>query len=97
MFPSFHSRDQALAGAVKAGLERIDPAAKVFFSQVLLGAGFWLPKLAEAIAEADAFLLLVSPEGVGPWELPEYFEGAHRIQDARRGRRRGFPVAPEAH
>jgi len=29
------------------------------FSPVSLGAGFWLPKLAEGIADADAFLLLI--------------------------------------
>jgi hypothetical protein len=52
---------------MRAGLSRIDPTAQVFFSPVSLGADFWLPKLAEEIAEAQSFLLLIGPSGKGPW------------------------------
>jgi len=59
IFLSFHSKDQALAEGLRAGLKRLEPPADVFLSSVSLGAGFWLPKLAEEIAAADAFLLLI--------------------------------------
>jgi WD40 repeat protein len=78
IFLSFNSRDTALAEAVRAGLSRIDPTAQVFFSPVSLGAGFWLPKLAEAIAEAQSFLLLIGPGGKGPWQEVEYFTAFDR-------------------
>jgi hypothetical protein len=51
IFLSFNSRDTALAEAVRAGLSRIEPEAQIFFSLVSLGTGFWLPKLAEEIAQ----------------------------------------------
>jgi hypothetical protein len=78
IFLSFNSRDTALAEAVRAGLSRIDPTAQVFFSPVSLGAGFWLPKLAEEIAEAQSFLLLIGPSGKGPWQEVEYFTAFDR-------------------
>jgi hypothetical protein len=68
----------ALAEAVRAGLSRIDPTAQVFFSPVSLGAGFWLPKLAEEIADSKSFLLLIGPSGKGPWQEVEYFTAFDR-------------------
>ena len=76
IFLSFNSRDTALAEAVRAGLSRIEPAAQVFFSPVSLGAGFWLPKLAEEIAESESFLLLIGPNGKGPWQEGRVLRGA---------------------
>jgi WD40 repeat protein len=78
IFLSFNSRDTGLAEVVRAGLSRIDPTAQVFFSPVSLGAGFWLPKLAEEIAEAQSFLLLIGPSGKGPWQEVEYFTAFDR-------------------
>jgi hypothetical protein len=78
IFLSFNSRDTAFAEAVRAGLSRIDSTAEVFFSPVSLGAGFWLPKLAEEIAEAQSFLLLIGPSGKGPWQEVEYFTAFDR-------------------
>jgi hypothetical protein len=52
IFLSFNSRDTDLAEAARAGLSRIEPKAQIFFSSVSLGAGFWLPKLAEESARA---------------------------------------------
>jgi hypothetical protein len=68
----------ALAEAVRAGLSRIEPTAQVFFSPVSLGAGFWLPKLAEEIADSESFLLLIGPSGKGPWQEVEYFTAFDR-------------------
>jgi TPR repeat protein len=78
IFLSFNSKDMALAEAIRAGLSRIDQSAQIFFSPVSLGAGFWLPKLAEEIAEAEAFLLLIGPKGIGPWQEVEYFTAFDR-------------------
>jgi hypothetical protein len=47
-------------------------------SPVSLGAGFLLPKLAEEIAQAEAFLLLIGPAGIGPWQEVEYFTAFDR-------------------
>jgi hypothetical protein len=78
IFLSFNSRDADFAEAVRAGLLRIEPGAEIFFSPISLGAGFWLPRLAEEIAQADAFLLLLGPKGVGPWQEVEYFTAFDR-------------------
>ena len=84
IFLSFHSKDLPIAEEVRAGLGRLDPGAQVFFSPVSLGAGFWVPKLAAAIAEAEAFILLVGPAGIGPWQEVEYFSAVDRhVNDKR--------------
>jgi conflict system STAND superfamily ATPase/TIR domain-containing protein len=74
-FLSYHSPDQALAERFKAALERKDTDAHVFFAPSSLRAGgFWSRALAEEIAQADAFILLVGERGVGNWQLLEYDE-----------------------
>src|SRR5262245_33497725 len=79
----------AIAEAVRAGLSTIDPTSQVYFSPVSLGAGFWLPKLAEEIAEAESFLLLIGPSGKGPWQEVEYFTAFDRhVKD------RSFALVP---
>jgi hypothetical protein len=51
---------------------------------------FWLPKLAAEIAATDAFLLLIGPGGVGPWQELEYQEAIDRhVHEKER-----FPVVP---
>jgi WD40 repeat protein len=78
IFLSFNSKDTALAETIGAGLSRLQPDAKVFFSPISLGSGHWLPKLADGIAEADCFLLLIGPKGIGPWQEVEYFTAFDR-------------------
>ena len=74
-FLSYHSPDQALAERLKAALERKDADARVFFAPSSLRAGgFWSKALAEEIAQADAFILLVGESGVGDWQVLEYDE-----------------------
>src|SRR4029077_20317685 len=74
-FLSYHSPDQALAERLKAALERKDTYARVFFAHSSLRAGgFWSRTLAEEIAQADAFILLVGEKGVGDWQELEYDE-----------------------
>jgi tetratricopeptide (TPR) repeat protein len=78
IFLSFNSKDAALAEAIRAGLSKLEPDADIFFSPVSLGSGLWLPKLGSEIAEANAFLLLVGPKGIGPWQEVEYYTAFDR-------------------
>jgi hypothetical protein len=75
LFLSYHSPDQALAEQLKAAIERKDTDTHVFFAPSSLRAGsFWSKELAEGIAQADAFVLLVGKEGIGGWQQIEYYE-----------------------
>jgi TIR domain len=78
IFLSFNSKDMALAEAIRAGLNRLEPDAHIFFSPISLSSGFWVPKLGAEIAAADAFLLLIGPRGLGPWQEVEYFTAFDR-------------------
>ncbi|MGO9702302.1 MAG: TIR domain-containing protein [Xanthobacteraceae bacterium] len=40
--------------------------------------GSWTAQLAQELAEADAFILLVGEAGVGDWQVPEYDEALDR-------------------
>ena len=72
-FLSYHSPDEALAKGLKAAIERNDSDAHVFFAPAYLRAGsFWQRALAEELAQADAFILLVGESGVGNWQELEY-------------------------
>ena len=78
-FLSYHSPDQSLAERLKAAIERKDPASSVFFAPSTLRAGgAWTAQLAQEIAAADAFILLVGEAGVGKWQVPEYDEALDR-------------------
>ena len=78
-FLSYHSPDQELAERLKAAIERKDPASSVFFAPSNLRAGgAWTAQLAEELAEADAFILLIGEDGVGKWQVPEYDEALDR-------------------
>jgi formylglycine-generating enzyme required for sulfatase activity len=72
-FLSYHSPDEALAERLKTAIERKDDGAIVFFAPANIRAGArWAPALAEAIAEATAFVLLVTERGIGRWQEIEY-------------------------
>jgi hypothetical protein len=74
-FLSYHSPDQALAERLKAAIERKDSTTRVFFAPTQLRAGgSWSAQLAQEIAEASAFILLIGEAGVGKWQVPEYDE-----------------------
>ena len=78
-FLSYHSPDQALAERLKAAIERKDSATRVFFAPTNLRAGgSWSAQLAQEIADANAFILLVGEAGVGQWQVPEYDEALDR-------------------
>ena len=74
-FLSYHSTDQALAERLKSAIERKAADAHVFFAPSNLRVGgFWSRALAEEIAKADVFALLVGEGGVGRWQELEYDE-----------------------
>src|SRR3984893_11629876 len=79
-FLSYHSPDQALAERLKAAIERKDDSApRVFFAPTHLRAGgSWSAQLAQEIADADAFILLIGEAGIGNWQIPEYDEALDR-------------------
>jgi len=73
-FLSYHSPDQALAERLKVAIERKDSASRVFFAPTHMRAGgSWSAQLAQEIADATAFILLIGKE-VGPWQVLEYDE-----------------------
>jgi formylglycine-generating enzyme required for sulfatase activity len=74
-FLSYHSPDQALAERLKSAIERKDSDSRVFFAPTHLRAGgSWSEQLAQEIAEATAFILLIGTAGIGKWQVPEYDE-----------------------
>src|SRR5215467_4614653 len=87
-FLSYNSQDLALMQAFEAALRRKDPDARFFFAPKSLRAGgFWLPDLAQEIAEATAFILLVGEKGIDPSQTLEYYEALDR-----RGKQPDFPM-----
>src|SRR5262245_15736624 len=89
IFLSYHSPDESAALALKAAIAAREPAFRLFFAPSSLNAGaFWLPRIGAAIAEADAFLLLLG-NGLGAWQKLEYYEALDR-----RARDPAFPIVP---
>jgi len=87
-FLSYNSQDLGLMQGLEAALTRKDHDAKIFLApKSLRVGGFWLPELAREIAEATAFVLLVGANGLGPWQVIEYYEALDR-----RVKQPGFPV-----
>src|SRR5258708_6883620 len=78
-FLSYNSQDLSLMQGLETTLRRKDPEADVFFAPKSLRAGgYWLPSLADAIAESTAFVLLVGEKGLGPWQVIEYYAALDR-------------------
>ena len=78
VFLSFHSPDRALALSLKRAIEAALPGADVFVDQTHLRHGhLWQPGLFDAIAKAQAFVILVSTL-VGDWQKVEYYEARDR-------------------
>ena len=82
-FLSYNSQDINLMRELEVGLRRKDPDAHICFAPNNVRAGgFWLPSLANEIAQATAFVLLVGQHGVGPWQVMEYYEAlARRVKE----------------
>ncbi len=87
-FLSYNSQDARIAEALEGELRRQDPGATIYFAPKALRPGaYWMPALAEEIAQATGFVLLVGPNGLGPWQTTEYYEAY-----GRRVKERDFPI-----
>src|SRR5262245_61359805 len=87
-FLSYNSQDLALMQAFEVALRSKEPESHIFFAPKNLRAGgFWLPELAQQIADATAFILLVGEKGIGSWQTMEYYEALDR-----RVKQLDFPV-----
>ena len=74
-FLSYNSVDLPVVEQLEGLLRSQVSDTEIFFAPKNLRAGgYWLPKLAEAIAEASAFVLYVGENGLGPWQVIEYYE-----------------------
>ena len=97
LFISYHSSDQKIAQALDAALVLQRPGTECYLAPRSNVAGaYWLPRLAEEIAEADAVLLLAGTQ-IGQYQELEYYE-ALRLSRSGSGRPRLVPVvmAPQA-
>jgi hypothetical protein len=87
-FLSYNSQDAPIAEALESGLRRKDPGSTVFFAPKTMRPGaYWMPALAEEIAQATGFVLMIGPNGLGPWQTIEYYEAYDR-----RVKERDFPI-----
>ncbi len=74
-FLSYNSIDLPVVEQLDGLLRKQIPDTEIFFApKTLRAGGYWLPKLAEAIADAHAFVLYVGENGLGPWQVIEYYE-----------------------
>jgi len=78
VFLSFHTPDRVVALGLKSAIETLLPDADVFVDQTNFRHGhLWQPSLFDAIAKAQAFLILVSCRA-GDWQKYEYYEALDR-------------------
>jgi hypothetical protein len=83
-FLSYHSPDQALAERLKVAIEHKDSMSRVFFAPTHMRAGrSWSRQLADEIAQADAFVLLIGERGIGDWQELEYDEALDKWTKSR--------------
>ena len=86
---SFNLKDVALAEAIRASLFVVDCDLEIVLSPASYGAVFWRANIANGISEVDAFVLLIGPNGIGPWQEVEYHIALNRhMRDGR------FAVVP---
>ena len=78
VFLSYHTPDRTIALSLKRAIEDALRGADVFVDQSHLRYGhLWQPSLFDAIAKAQAFLILVSHR-TGDWQKFEYYEALDR-------------------
>jgi TIR domain len=78
VFLSYHTPDRTIALSLKRAIEDTLRGVDVFVDQTHLRHGhLWQPSLFDAIAKAEAFLILVSNRA-GDWQKFEYYEALDR-------------------
>jgi WD40 repeat protein len=74
-FLSYNSEDLGLAQGLVTALEKKEPEARIFLApKALRAGGYWMRSLAEEIAEATVFVLLIGENGISRWQFYEYCE-----------------------
>jgi len=110
VFLSYHTPDRAIALGLKSAIEAALRGADVFVDQTHLRYGhLWQPALTEAIAKAQAFVILVSNRD-GDWQRLEYYDARDRkakddafvllpviIADRAKGPAANLPGLPQFH
>jgi hypothetical protein len=84
---SFNFDDVHLAEALRAGLFVLQPDHQTILSPASYGAVLFTENIAAGVDEADAFLLLIGPNGISSWQQIEL-----GIALERRKRDRNFPL-----
>jgi hypothetical protein len=69
---SFNVDDVHLAEALRASLFMLEPERQFILSPASYGAVLFRENIAAGVAEADAFLLLIGPQGISPWQDIEF-------------------------
>jgi hypothetical protein len=78
VFLSYHAPDRAIALSLKRAIEAALLGTDVFVDQTHLRHGhLWQPSLFDAMAKAQAFVILISTQ-VGDWQKVEYYEARDR-------------------
>jgi TIR domain len=78
VFLSYHTPDRTMALSLKRAIEAALPGADVFVDQTHLRHGhLWQPSLFDAMAKAEAFVILVSTL-VGDWQKIEFYQAVDR-------------------
>jgi hypothetical protein len=91
VFISYNTLDLGKAQALAATLAMRRPGNEWFLARrAITGGAWWVPKLGDTMARADAVLFLAGNE-IGPWQQLEYYE-ALRLSRERGGRPRLIPV-----
>jgi hypothetical protein len=57
---------------------------RLFRADAPAPGGAWTDQLAEALARADAFILLIGEHGIGKWQVPEYDAALDRCVESGR-------------
>jgi formylglycine-generating enzyme required for sulfatase activity len=79
-FLSYNSEDCTLAERVEASLALKDPTSRIYFSpKSQLAGSVWLPQIAEEIAQANVFVLLIGENGAGRYQVREYNEAFDKL------------------
>ena len=107
IFMSYTSRDQAAAEALKSALIQQGASSVFYAPESLRGGMFWLPELAERMAQASACVALLGEGEPGLWQLIEYQDafkrrvetkGAFKLVPVILGEKvQGFPYLQHLH
>jgi hypothetical protein len=84
---SFNFDDVHLAEALRASLFVLEPEHQFILSPASYGAVLFKENIAAGVDEADAFLLLIGPQGISSWQKIEF-----AIARERNKRDRNFPL-----